>query len=61
MSALQEKLGKAAADDKSLLESVYQESIAIATRKGAPLASDSIDRRCVTNYVRDLVEDNTCS
>ena len=34
MSALQGKLGKAAADDRSLLESVYQESIAIATRKG---------------------------
>ena len=61
MSALQETLGKAAADDRSLLESMYQESIAIATRKGAPLASYSIYRRCMINYVRDLVEDNTCS
>ena len=45
----------------SLLDSVYQESLAIATRKGATLANYSIYRRCMTNYVRDLAEDTTCS
>ena len=44
-----------------MLSSVYNESIAIATRKGAPVASYSIDRRCIENYVRDLTSKDTCA
>ena len=40
---------------------MYNESIAMAIRKGAPLASYSIDRRCMQNYVRNLVKDDTCA
>ena len=60
MEALQAKVGGLDKSEESLLSSVYNESIAIATRKGAPVASYSIDRRCMTNYVRDLVSDDTC-
>ena len=40
---------------------MYNESIAIATRKGAPVASHSIDRRCMTNYTEDLICEDTCA
>ena len=60
MKALQAKVGGRKSLD-FLLMSVYNESIAIATRKGAPVASYSIDRRCMTNYVRDLVCEDTCA
>ena len=33
----------------------------MAIRKGAPLASYSIDSRCMQNSVRDLVKDDTCA
>ena len=60
MEALQKKVGGRKSQD-ILLMSVYSESIAIATRKGAPVASYSIDRRCMMNYVRDLVCEDTCA
>ena len=34
-------------DEKALAMSVYNEGLAIAIRRGAPLASYSIDRRCL--------------
>ena len=34
-------------DDKILAISVYSEGLALAIRRGAPLASYSIDRRCL--------------
>ena len=40
---------------------MYNERIAIATRKGAPVASYSIDRRCMTNYTEDLIREDTCA
>ena len=61
MDALRETNGTQAAEEETLTASAYNESIAIAIRKGAPLASYSIDRRCVTNYVRDLVKYDTCA
>ena len=57
----EQKAGKAIGEDEALLASVYNESIATAIRKGAPLASYSIDRRCMQNYVPDLVKDDTCA
>ena len=60
MEALQKKVGGRKSQDILLL-SVYSESIAIATHKGAPVASYSIDRRCMMNYVRDLVCEDTCA
>ena len=44
-----------------LVWSVYNESIAVAIRSGAPLASDSIDRRCLASYMQDLNSAETCS
>ena len=43
----------------SLEVSVYNEGIAIAIRKGAPLASYSIDRRCLQQYMQNLVSKGT--
>ena len=60
MVAFQQKVGGVKSAD-ILLMSVYSESIAIATRKDAPVASYSIDRRCMMNYVRDLVSEDTCA
>ena len=60
MEALQQKVGGLKSQD-ILLMSVYNESIAIATRKDAPVASYSIDRRCMMNYVRVLVREDTCA
>ena len=60
MVALQQKVGGVKSPD-ILLMRVYSESIAIATRKDAPVASYSIDRRCMMNYVRDLVSEDTCA
>ena len=40
---------------------MYNESIAIATLKGAPVASYSIDRRCMTNYTEHLIREDTCA
>ena len=61
MEALRDKAGTQAAEEETLIASAYNGRIAIAIRKGAPLASYSIDRRCVTNDVRDLVKDDTCA
>ena len=36
----------------------YNEAIAVAVRRGAPLASYAIDRRCIGNYVEALQEDS---
>ena len=60
MEALQNKVGGRISQE-IILMSVYSESIAIATRKDAPVASYSIDRRCMMNYVRDLVCEDTCA
>ena len=40
---------------------MYNESIAMAIRKGAPLAGYSVDLQRMQNYVRDLVKDDTCA
>ena len=56
MSALRTKVGKAVGEDETLIASVYKQSIAMA-----PLASYSIHRRCMQNYVRDIVKDDTCA
>ena len=61
MDALRHKVGTKAAEEETLIASAYNESIAIAIRKGAPLASYSIDRRCMTDYVRDIAKDDTCA
>ena len=58
---LQERQGIADKSEYDWISLVYNEGIAIATRKGAPVASYSIDRRCMSNYVRNLVEEDTCS
>ena len=39
--------------------SVYKEGIAIAVRKGAPLASYSVDRRCLKEYMTSLTHPGT--
>ena len=41
-------------DARVLALSVYNESLAIAVRRGAPLASYSIDRRCLKEYMTSL-------
>ena len=47
-------------DDKFVLAlSVYNEGIATAIRKGAPLASYSIDRRCLKEYIISLTHEGT--
>lgn len=46
-------------DVRVLALSVYNEAIAIAIRKGAPLASYSIDRRCLKAYMLSLTHPDT--
>ena len=46
-------------DARVLALSVYSEGIAIAVRRGAPLASYSIDRRCLKEYMTSLTHPGT--
>ena len=46
-------------DAEVLVMSVYNEALAIAIRKGAPLASYSIDRRCLRQYVQHVSDATT--
>ena len=48
-------------DEAALALSIYNEGIAIAVRQGAPLASYSIDRRCMLQYNLHLNDQNTCA
>ena len=48
-------------DEATLALSVYNEGIATAVRQGAPLASYSIDRRCMLQYNTHLRHENTSS
>ena len=45
-------------DERACFASAYNEAIAVATRRGAPLASYSIDRRCLFNYCRGVNDDS---
>ena len=45
--------------DAVLALSVYNESLAIAIRRGAPLASYSIDRRCLEAYTTHSTHSDT--
>ena len=58
---MQAKVGAVDEQQSMLLNSVYNASIAIAPRKGAPVASYSIDRRCMTNYTEDVICEDTCA
>ena len=55
---MQDKKGKRNKTQEALLNSVYNESVAIVTRQGAPAACHSIDRRCLNSSVRDLINDD---
>ena len=46
-------------DEAMLTLSIYNEGVATAVRRGAPLASYSIDRRCMPQYNTHLKHDNT--
>ena len=46
-------------DEEKLALSIYNEGIATAVRQGAPLASYSIDRRCMLQYNKHLSHKNT--
>ena len=46
-------------DEATLALSIYNEGIATAVRQGAPLASYSIDRRCVLQYHTHMKYENT--
>lgn len=46
-------------DEATLALSIYNEGIATAVRQGAPLASYSIDRRCMLQYNTHLKHENT--
>ena len=46
-------------DEAVLPLSVYSEGIATAARQGAPLASYSIDRRCIFEYNKHLMHEST--
>lgn len=46
-------------DEATLALSIYNEGIATAVRQGAPLASYSIDRRCILEYNTHLMHENT--
>ena len=46
-------------DEARLALSIYNEGIATAVRQGAPLASYSIDRRCMLQYNTHLMHENT--
>ena len=47
--------------DAVLALSVYNESLAIAIRRGAPLASYSIDRKCLQAYAKRLTHSDTAT
>ena len=46
-------------DENMLALSVYNEGIAIPVRRGAPLASYSIDRKCLNQYTYHLTNADT--
>ena len=46
-------------DEITLALSIYNEGIATAIRRGAPLASYSIDRKCLLEYNKHLIHNNT--
>lgn len=46
-------------DERLFAVSVYNEGIALAIRRGAPLASYSIDRRCLKSYMTSLTHSDT--
>ena len=46
-------------DEAALALSIYNEGIATAVRQGAPLASYSIDRRCILQYNMHLKHETT--
>ena len=46
-------------DQNELVMSVYNEALAIAIRRGAPLASYAIDRRCLRQYVQHSTDEST--
>jgi hypothetical protein len=46
-------------DKHNLALSVYNEGIAMAVRRGAPLASYSIDRKCLHAYMQHLTNADT--
>ena len=46
-------------DEATLALSIYDEGVATAARQGAPLASYSIDRRCMLQYNTHLKHQNT--
>ena len=48
-------------EESVLALSVYNESLACAIRRGAPLASYSIDRRCLQSYMEHLMSPDTAT
>ena len=46
-------------DKVGLALSVYNEGVAMAVRRGAPLAWYSIDRKCLHEYMRHFTDVNT--
>ena len=46
-------------NEELLAMSVYNEGLAVATRRGAPLASYSIDRRCLQEYAKHMTNEHT--
>ena len=46
-------------DEELLAMSVYKEGLAVAIRRGAPLASYSIDRRCLHEYAKHMTDEQT--
>ena len=64
LAAVSEHPSDAAMDTEGsmfAIENVYNEAIAIATRKGAPVASYAIDRRCIRNYTVSLTEQSVAT
>ena len=49
----------ARSDENVLVLSVYNEALAIAIRRGAPLASYSIDRRSLRQYAKHSTDAST--
>ena len=46
-------------DKRVFAISIYNEALAMAIRAGAPLASYSIDRRCLHDYMTSLTDEST--
>ena len=46
-------------DKRVMAISIYNEGIAMAIRRGAPLASYSIDRRCLNAYMKSVTHEIT--